>query len=199
MRWKRTLLAAFCTPFVAGYAFSALQDAGKKPAPDPAAMMAEMMPKPGPEHARFAKSVGIWDAEMEMAAGPAGGPSKSKGVETVKLLPGGLWLVVDYEGSFMGMPFHGHAVTGFDTTKGKVVGTWVDSMSTEVHPMEGTYDEKTRTQTCLMESRDMTGQTVKQRLVDRFLDDDTRVFQMMMPGPDGKEVEAFKITYRRRR
>jgi hypothetical protein len=32
-----------------------------------------------------------------------------------------------------------------------------------------------------------------------YTDPDTRVFTMSMPGPDGKDMEMMKITYKRRK
>ena len=54
-------------------------------------------------------------------SGPDSEPSVSKGVEVDKLMPGGLWLMNDFEGEFGGMAFHGHGVNGYDTQKKKYV------------------------------------------------------------------------------
>jgi len=64
------------------------------------------------------------------AHGPTGGPPEvSTGVETNTLV-GGLWLVSDFQGRWGSQPFHGHGTFGYDTSKKKYVGIWVDSMST---------------------------------------------------------------------
>ena len=149
---------------------------------------------------RLAKAVGAWDAEIEsMMGGPGASAEKSKGSETVKALPGGLWMMSDFQGEFGGMPFHGHGVNGYDPAKQKYVGTWVDSFGTHLSTMEGTVDEKTKTGTFFMEGPDMTGKMVKYRLVTKWIDDDNRTFEMFGPGPDGKEGEVMKITYKRRK
>jgi uncharacterized protein DUF1579 len=201
MLWKRPLtaaavLAATCVTFGAGYAVSSLQDHDKK-APQGDEMEA---PKPGPEHARLAKAVGNWDAEIEsMMGGPGAPPMKSKGSETVKAQPGGLWFIADFQGEFGGMPFHGHALSGYDTTKGKYVGAWADNFGTHLSTMEGTFDEKTKSGTSFMEAPGMTGEMVKHRMVEKWIDDDSRTFEMFMPGADGKDMQVMKITYKRRK
>src|SRR5437773_2168191 len=84
-------------------------------------------PKPGPEHEFLKKDVGVWDATVETIMEPGGKPNVSKGVETITLLGGGLWMIQDFKSEFMGVPFQGHGVTGYDASKKKYVGTWVDS------------------------------------------------------------------------
>ncbi|MGH7149620.1 MAG: DUF1579 domain-containing protein [Planctomycetota bacterium] len=182
--------------FGAGYAVSSLQDSGMKPAQGDE--MKFEVPKPGPEHAELAKSVGTWDAEIESMMG--GPPSKSKGIETVKAGPGGLWVLGDIQSEFMGMPFAGHSVTGYDTSKGKYVGAWVDSMGTYLTTMEGTFDGKTRTGTFFMEMPDpSSGKAVTHRMVEKWTDDDNRTLEMYAPGPDGKEGMGMRIAYKRRK
>src|SRR5271157_78926 len=73
------------------------------------------VPKPTPEHERLAKGVGTWDATIKSwMQGPASEPSVSKGVETVKLMPGGLWVLSEFQGKFGEMEFHGQGQSGYD-------------------------------------------------------------------------------------
>ncbi|MCI0587314.1 MAG: DUF1579 domain-containing protein [Planctomycetes bacterium] len=202
MRWKRPLtaaavLAATCVTFGAGYAVSSLQDPGKK-APQGEDLMEA--PKPGPEHAVLAKQAGSWDAEIVMAGSPEmPGGMKSKGSETCRLLQGGLWLLSDFQGEMMGMPFHGHGISGYDPEKKKTVGAWVDSMGTHLGTFEGDADPTGKKQTSMMMAPGMTGEMVKHTMVHTWIDDDTRTFKMSLPGPDGKDFEAMTITYKRRK
>jgi hypothetical protein len=170
--------------------------AKKAEAPAQAAMP---MVKPGPEHELLKKDVGTWDATVENLMPPPGAPaSTSKGVETNKLI-GGLWLVTDFKSQMMGQPFEGHGTTGYDTNKKKYVGTWVDSMSTGLMVGESTYDPATKTVTGYMDGTDpATGKPMKMKMVTEYKGDDTRVFTMYMPGPDGKEAPGMRITYKRR-
>jgi hypothetical protein len=165
---------------------------------DASAQPAMPMVKPGPEHDLLKKDVGTWDATVENLMPTPGAPtSTSKGVETNKLI-GGLWLVTDFKSQMMGQPFEGHGTTGYDTNKKKYVGTWVDSMSTGLMVGESTYDPATKTVTGYMEGTDPTGKPAKMKMVTEFKDDNTRVFTMYMPGPDGKEAPGMRITYKRR-
>ena len=173
----------------------------KKPgaAADSAAQAPGMppLPMPGPEHAILKADAGVWDASIEMLGGPA--PAVSKGSETNTLMGNGLWLITDFKGEMMGMPFHGHGTSGWDPAKKKYVGTWVDTMSTGVMVMEGSYDAAAKTMTTWMEGPDMTGKIVKMKAVTEWKSPDNRVFTMYAPGPDGKEAHTMRITYTRRK
>lgn len=155
------------------------------------------LPKPGPEHEVLKNDVGTWDATVEITPAPGAPPMVSKGVETNTLL-GGLWLVTDFKSDMMGQPFVGHGTTGWDPGKKKYVATWVDTMSSGISLSEATWDAATKTMTGWMEGPDMTGRIVKTKAVTEWKDADTRIFTLFMPGPDGKEVSGFKITYKRR-
>lgn len=152
------------------------------------------MAKPTTEH-QWIKTAfeGTWDAKIE-GMGPA-----STGAETCKVVHNGFWLSSTFTGTFMGMPFSGEGVLGYDPTKKKYVGTWVDSMSPSLGVSEGSYDAKTNTLTQWMEGTDHTGNVVKSRMTHEWKGADTRVFSMYMPGPDGKEAKAMWITYTRKK
>jgi hypothetical protein len=159
-------------------------------------LFAQEAPKPGPEHQTLMASVGTWDAVVEMM-GKDGKPTKDKAVSEVTAI-GGLWVIDDFKGSMGGADFHGHGATGYDPAKGKYVGTWIDSLSTSVMFMEGTYDAAKKTLTMSGMGPGMDGKPVMHRMVSTDKDANTRVFEMFAPGPDGKEMKIMTITYTRR-
>jgi hypothetical protein len=156
------------------------------------------LPKPGPEHEILNGTIGTWDATVELVMQPGGKPEISKGVEVATLIGGGLWLVQDFKGEFMGAPYYGHTVLGYDFQKKKYVGTWVDSMSPGLTALEGTYDPKTRTLTSKVEGPCPEGRMMKMRSTQEWKDADTRVFTMFSPPDFGDEFAMMKITYKRR-
>jgi hypothetical protein len=151
--------------------------------------------KPGPEHQALKDLVGTWDATVEMMA-PGAPPAASKGIETVRPLANGLWVVTDFKGEMMGQPFEGHGVSGYDGVKKKYVGTWVDSMTTSLIVSEGTYDAAKKTATDVMEGTGMDGKPAKWKAVTEWKDADSRVFTMY---DEGKDQPSMKITYKRRK
>jgi Protein of unknown function (DUF1579) len=156
------------------------------------------LPKPGPEHEVLRRDVGVWDATVEMQGPPGTPPTVSKATETVSLL-GGFWQVTEFKGEVMGQPFEGRGATGYDPSKKKYVGTWVDSMSTGLSSVEATLDSSKNVMTGTMLGTDPTGAATKMKEVSEWKDADNRVFTLFMPLPDGKEVQVMKITYKRRK
>jgi hypothetical protein len=156
-------------------------------------------PKPGPAHEVFKMDVGTWDAVVEAPAAPGAKPTTTKGVEVNTLGCGGLCLITDFKGEAMpGVPFHGHGIATWDPAKKKYVGTWTDSMSQGLMIGETTWDPKAKKMSGSMEGPDMTGKIMKVRSVVDYAGEGSRVMTAYAPGPDGKETQMMKITYKRR-
>jgi hypothetical protein len=157
--------------------------------------------KPTEGHKLLAKDVGTWDASVKSwMSGESSEPTVSKGVEVDKLLPGGLWLLNDFDGEFGGMEFHGHGVTGYDKQKKKYVASWVDSFSTSLMTMEGTYDPDTKIVTMNGKGNDPAGKPYESKSTTKYAGDDERVFTMWMKTDEskGEFVKMMEITYKRR-
>ncbi len=149
--------------------------------------------KPTEQHALLANKVGVWDATMNAMG------MESKAVYDCRKL-GDLWVVGDFKGDFMGAPFAGHEVWGFDSEKGKYVSTWVDNWMDRVMSFEGEYDAAAKTLAMWTEGKDpMTGKPIRERHDSKFLDADTWEFTMNHPGPDGKYAPVMTIRYKRRK
>jgi hypothetical protein len=159
------------------------------------------IPKPTEEHKLLAKDEGTWDATVKSwMSGPDSAPTISKGVEVDKLMPGGLWLLNDFDGEFGGMAFHGHGVTGYDTQKKKYIGTWVDSMTTSIMTMEGDYDADKHIMTMYGKGIDPAGKAYESKSVSKFEGDSVRVFTMSIKSDEtkGEFMKMMEITYKRR-
>jgi hypothetical protein len=125
---------------------------------------------------------------------------RSTGVEEDTLACGGRCLVTTFKGELMpGTAFEGRGVTTWDGTKKKYVGAWTDSMALGMGVSEGTYDASTKTLTSSMVGPDMTGAVVTSKSIVQYTDADHKVMTMFVPGPDGKEMQAVKISYTRRK
>jgi len=156
------------------------------------------LPQPGPEHAIYEEAAGTWDARVESFMG-AGEPMVSTGVETNRVGCGGLCLISDFEGSFMGTQFEGHGTDTWDPAKKKYVGSWTDSMSTGLSVTESTWDAAAKTLTGFIEGPDMMGNVVKMKSTTKIQDADHRVMEMTGPGPDGQDMLVMRITYTRKK
>jgi hypothetical protein len=184
--------AAFAAALAIAYGAGAAAKAedSKKEAPS--------LPGPGPEIERLKQFEGNWDAKVTVPQ-PGAPAMESKGVLTAKLGCGGHWLITDFKGEFMGMPFEGHGVEGYDAEKKKYVQVWVDPMSASMEVMEGTYDEATKTFAFKGKGKNPeTGQMMEYTMKTVIVSRDRNVFTMEMATPDGK-TESFKIEYTRKK
>ncbi len=150
------------------------------------------------QHAALQREAGVWDAQVEVFVGPPGSePQVSKGVETNEMV-GELWLASRFEGAFMGSPFEGRAFLGYDTEKKMYVGTWIDSMTTQISFLQGTAEGPVRT-LWTDGVHPLTGERTREKHLQTFVDDDTRSFSLSMSLGEGQWVRAMRITYRRRK
>jgi hypothetical protein len=101
-------------------------------------LRAQSYMEPTKQHEEMAHEEGVWDAEVTMWEKPDSEPTKSKAVETNKML-GKMWLLSEFEGEFAGEKFTGHGHMGYDPIKKKYVGAWIDTMSPFMWTMEGDY------------------------------------------------------------
>ena len=161
------------------------------------------IPKPTAEHKILATEEGTWDATIKSyPTGPDSEPMVSKGVETNTLLAGGLWVVSTFQTDFGGQSFEGRGQFGYDTTKKKYVGSWIDSMSTSLSVLEGTYDAKTKTMTFTGDGVcPIDGSKLAQRMVTTTKDDGSREFTLYMTVTltGGKEAKVMHVLYTKRK
>jgi len=118
------------------------------PVQDDADAAAMQMPRPTEAHKRMLEGVGVWTGVMK-ASYPGMPPMSSKVTETVEAL-GAFHTVTDFRAEFMGMPYHGHGLMGFDEAKGEAFGTWTDNMSPHTSFMRGTVEMEGDTTTIEM-------------------------------------------------
>jgi hypothetical protein len=150
-----------------------------------------------PETDVLKKWVGDWDATIE-STGRDGKPATSAAKSSVKLL-GGRWLITDFDGTFMGAPFIGHEVLGYDPSAKKYVLSWVDALATSFATGEGLYNRETKTLTLTLTGRDdSTGKTATWRQVDIWKDADHHDWTLRtLSAKDAKEQIQMTIHYSR--
>lgn len=166
---------------------------------DPQAMM-EAMEKagaPGEHHKLLLKRVGKWDVVVKTWMAPGQPPMESKGTAEAKAILGDRFVQMNFSGSFMDKPFNGIGITGYDNVKKKVVGTWIDNMSTSIMRSEGTFDAASKTTTSTSVGMDpMTGKECKGRTVEKW-ESDNRVVEEFFRKEGSKEIKAMEIVYTR--
>lgn len=178
--------------------------AGQPPqmsAEDKAMMEAfERMGRVGENHKLLEPTAGEWSAKVTMWMKPGAPPVESAGTMVTRSVYGGRYYHAAYKGEMMGTPFEGVATTGYDNLTGKFWNTWVDSMSTGLSYMTGTYDPASKSITFKGEMPDpMSPKTiVKMREVFKIGEADRQVMEMYETR-DGKEAKTMEIVYTRKK
>ena len=107
--------------------------------------------------------------------------------------------MTDYVGEMMGSPFTGTELLGYDPEKQAYVSVWVDSMTPKISPLEGQYDPETKKLTMSGESVGMDGEVATMTNITEYIDENTMVFSMNMPGPEGEMAPMMTIHYTRKK
>jgi hypothetical protein len=145
-----------------------------------------------PEHKWLAEGAGTWKATGKMMTGP-GTFVPMNGVQTNTMQLGGLWQIQDYKDDKGG--FAGHGIAGYDAVKKKFVAVWVDNLMGELSPAEGTLSDDKKTLTLTFSMSEPGGEKMTMTETVTRKDPKTELFELSMPGPDGKSVKVVEITY----
>jgi hypothetical protein len=154
--------------------------------------------KPGAEHEWFKTFTGDWDADVKFLTNGGG---QSKGVMHGKLILGGRYMQLDYEGTMDGpngpTPFKGLGIVGFDNGKKKYTDVWIDEMSTGMMTTEGTRQGDSITMDGQV-TEPMSGQPMKVREVTTLVDKDHYTYELHMADASGTLSKMMEIKYSRK-
>jgi hypothetical protein len=176
------------------------QDAPPKMSAEQAAMM-EAYRKAGAlgeVHAALAKMAGTYDLSIRSWDAPGAPPTVETGTATRSMALGGRVMVEDVQSQMHGQAFTGHGMHGYDNVTGRHWSTWNDSMSTGIMVSDGDCDAKGACTFTGSWHDPVTKKQIKSRMTSRWTSPDVEVFEMHVPGPDGKEFRMMEITYTRR-
>ena len=111
----------------------------------------------------------------------------------------GRWLHSTSKGNFMGMPYEGHGLLGFDPTTDEFVSIWVDNFAPKIGILRGTQDANTKIITYRGETIGPAGQPVDTTNTARFQDADHWTMETKSVTKDGKAAGTMKMQYTRNR
>jgi hypothetical protein len=152
--------------------------------------------QPTDEHKMLVKAVGDWEGKLVMEV--PGAPAQEFPTKETIVAIGSLWTQSKFECDFMGKPFVGSGTTGYDPAKKKFVGTWIDSMTTEMSVMEGEMDPKTKALVMRWEAPGMgTTERVPHRMETVFSADGAAYTSTMFQG-EGEGQKTFAIEMKRK-
>ena len=150
---------------------------------------------PGEHHQVLNGSVGRWEQKLTIWMAPGAPPTESTSTSSAAWTFDGRWMEENITGNFMGMPFQGRSLMGYDNFRGEYVSVFMDNMSTAPMIARGTYDPATRTFTLTGTMDDFVVGTrdIPFRQVITATDDTHATMEMFAPGPDGNEFLTFKV------
>lgn len=185
---------------VAGFALAS-EKSDKKADPQMEEMMKKVAAagKVGPEHKALEALVGDWNAEVKLWMDPSAPPNVTKGSAKSKWILGGRFVQQEFKGEFMGKPFQGMGLTGYDNMKKKYSSFWVDDVSTAMHISEGGAENAGKAIT--LEGKydcAITGEKDKpSKQVVRIVSRDKHIYEMYDPS-QGVNAKTMEITYTRK-
>ncbi len=165
---------------------------------DPMAAMEAAMTfgTPGPAHADFANQVGAWNASMKMQMEPDAPPMTIPGTSTIRTAMGGRYLIENYRCDFMGQPFEGMLIQGYDNLAQEYWTIWIDSMSTGYTLSRGVKisENVIETHGSMHDAQTPDGRPTRSLIEHK---DGTVIFTMFDTAPDGSEMQVMEIEYTR--
>jgi hypothetical protein len=168
----------------------------KAPAMSPEMEAYMKVAAPGENHKVLEAWVGTWNADIKMWMAPGAEAMLSKGTGVFKIIYGGRFLQGEFTGDWMGQPFLGTEIMGYDNVQKKFVGFWVDNSSTWFMTSTGSYDKAKKAFHMTSTMLDpITGKSKTEREVTTFETPDKVLAQSFEPGPDGKEFKMMEIVY----
>jgi hypothetical protein len=160
--------------------------------------MIEKLMKPGEFHEHLKDFVGAWSADVKMWMDPNAPPIISKGQATFKLIFDGRFLYGDFIGEFMGAPFKGINIMGYDNAKKEFFSIWLDNSTTGLLSSTGVYDADTKKYHFRAVTLDpYSGQTMDLREEAYFASKDEYISITYAKPKDGKEFKNMEMKYTR--
>ena len=187
---------AFCVLFATSTVVRS-QEADHAEAMDAGAMAAMM---PGPMHTHLAALAGEWNVKGKYMMAPGTEWVPFEGTAKREMVMGGRHLAESFDSEFMGMPYQGSGVTGYDNLRGEYTSVWYDNSSTGTMVCTGNANDAGTEITFVGETSDaMTGEThrwVKMRHIVKGKDN--TVFQSFAKTEDGDEWLSMERIYTRK-
>lgn len=143
----------------------------------------------------LAMEAGTWDADITFPSNEAGKPdNKAKGVQVNRLRSGGKWIINEF--SVEGTPYEGTGVWGFDRTKGRFSGIWVDNNDRQIRLDDGRWDAASKTMTWSANMAQPDGAWMRMLFTEKF-EGKVRRFDMVALTRRG-EVPLVRIIFTKR-
>lgn len=152
---------------------------------------------PGEPHAWLARQSGSWSFSGSFWMEPGAEPMVSPGTVERRMILGGRVMEETVSSSFMGQPFEGLGLSGYDNVTGEYWTVWTDNMGTGVMTATGTCDPGGASCTFHGSYNDPMIGGAKPVRMTLEATEGREVFRMHEAGPDGEEFMTMELVYTR--
>ena len=152
------------------------------------------------EHHDVLKSLeGKWITHVKFWMDPKGPAQESDGTSEAKMILSGHVLEQTFTGTFMGQPFEGRGIIGYDNMKKEYTSIWFDNMATGIETGSGQYDAEKKTMTAEGSmSCPITNDTHRwHKDTTTIVDADHYTYESYLKDKDGNEYKGMEISYTR--
>lgn len=171
-------------------------DYGEDPMTNPKFMQDWMASTtPGEAHAALGKTAGDWTVATRYWMGPDMPPNDAKATSSRKMILGGRYLVEEYKSEFMGMPFEGMLIQGYDNLQEDHFTIWIDNMSTGPSMARGKMDEAGSVHHVGLMRDVATPAGRPYRHVTHAMEEGKMTFDMFDSKPEGGEFKVMELSY----
>ena len=179
--------------------FALAEDASQKTDPGMEEMIkkAEAAGTPGAAHKALEPLVGNWTAEVKSWMTPGAPPTVSQATAKSTWVMNGRFVQQEFTGDFMGKPFRGVGLTGYDNTKKKYSNVWIDDMHTSMFTSEGEGENNVITLEGKYDCPITDRKDLPMKQVLLIVSQDKHVFEMHDP-TKGSDSKTMEITYTRK-
>ncbi len=152
---------------------------------------------PGEQHAELAERAGEWTIKGKFWEAPGTEPQTFEGSAHFKMIMEGRYLIEKVEGPFMGMPFKGSSILGYDNLTQTYVSAWIDNMGTGIIPGVGTPSGNGKIHWTTQQPDFINGRYKKSRGMSTKVDADHYKHVSYGTTPDGQEFKNMELHYAR--
>jgi hypothetical protein len=191
---------------IAATLIALLAGCGGEPAEEPEVAAREDVPEidmveweriatPGEHHAHLGLLAGNWRTQAKIWPAPGEPPETATGTIRAEWTLGGRFLLMSYQGEFMGAPFQGVSFEGYDNAAEHYVSVWMDTMGTAINQFIGHCEQEGRVRTMISEYDDpLTGLPMKTRGVTTIVDPNRFTYTSYLTRPKGTEFKNLEMT-----
>ena len=150
---------------------------------------------PGSQHEALASRAGSWKIEGKMWMAPGEDSMPMPATATTKVLLGGRYIVEEFRSDFMGMPFEGRLLQGFNNLTQQYWSLWIDNMSTSYWLSHGTETSPGTVEFEGTASDLLTPKGRPVRMVTTTGDDGSYTMKMFDSHKDSGEFQTMEMRY----